>query len=81
MRKFISPAFWDYALERALKTLIQTLFAGGAIGGALFGLDWAEIASIGGGAALASIATSILVYRGDGSDDPNDVSTGGKYGA
>lgn len=76
MKKYLGLEFWDYATERALKTLIQTLFAGGLIGGGLFSLAWSEIASIGGGAAIASIATSLLTYKGDGSDDPNDTSIG-----
>lgn len=74
MRKYVSSTFWDYAGERALKTAIQALIAGGMIGGSLFGLDWAGIASIAGGAAVASFATSVLVYKGDGSDDPNDTN-------
>lgn len=76
MRKYVSVRFWDYALERALKTAIQALFVSGFIGGGLFDLPWAEIGSITGGMALASILTSVLFYKGDGSDDPNDTSIG-----
>lgn len=76
MKKYFSLVFWDYAGERALKTAIQALFVGGFIGGGLFSLDWAEIGSITGGMALASILTSILFYKGDGSDDPNDTTVG-----
>ena len=81
MRKYFTYKFWDYALERALKTAIQALLIGGFVGGGLFDLPWAEIASLSGGMAFASILTSILFYKGDGSDDPDDTSTGvkGKY--
>lgn len=76
MRKFLTLQFFDYAGERALKTVVQTLLAGGLIGAGIFGLNWGEIASIAGGTAIASIATSVLVYRGDGSDDPSDTIIG-----
>lgn len=76
MRKYVSAKFWDYALERALKTAIQALFVGGLVGGGIFDLPWSEIGSITGGMAFASILTSILFYKGDGSDDPNDTSIG-----
>lgn len=76
MKKYFSLAFWDYALERALKTVIQSLFVGGFLGSGLFGMEWAEILSLSGGMALASIATSILFYKGDGSDNPDDTTVG-----
>ncbi|MFT4258036.1 holin [Microbacterium sp.] len=76
MRKFFTATFWDYAGERALKTVIQTLFVGGLLGAGLFDLDWGVIASLAGGTALASVATSILFYKGDGSDNPDDTSIG-----
>lgn len=74
MRKFFTVQFWDYASERALKTAIQALVAGGLIGGGLFGLDWGGIVSLAGGTVIASIATSVLVYRGDGTDVVPDVT-------
>ena len=76
MRKYFTLAFWDYAGERALKTVIQSLFVGGLIGPEFLSLDWAGILSLSGGMAIASIATSILFYKGDGTDNPNDTSTG-----
>lgn len=88
MKKYFTVKFWDYALERALKTAIQALFVGGFLGSDLFGMDWAQIGSLSGGMALASILTSVLFYKGDGSDNPNDTSVGvegtefrGKHGA
>ena len=71
MRKFFSVGFWDYALERALKTGIQVTIAGGLLGGGLATTDWSQIGSIAGGAVALSLATSILAYKGDGSDNPN----------
>ena len=68
MEKYFTLKFWNYAGERALKTAIQALVAGGLIGGGLFALDWLEIASLAGGTVVLSIATSILVYKGDGTD-------------
>lgn len=71
MRKFFSLAFWDYAGERALKTAIQVLLAGGLLGPEVFAWDWKQIASIAGAAAVISIGTSLLAFKGDGTDDPN----------
>lgn len=76
MRKYFTLSFWDYAGERAIKTAIQAIFAGGLIGGGVIGLDWLQIGSIAGGTVLASIATSVMFYKGDGSDDPNDTTVG-----
>lgn len=76
MKKYFKLAFWDYAGERALKTAIQALLVGGFIGGPLFALDWAEIGSLSGGMVLASIATSVILYKGDGTDNPDDTSVG-----
>lgn len=83
MKKYFSIRFVDYAGERALKTVIQALFVGGFVGGGLLDMDWTAIASLSGGMAIASILTSILFYKGDGSDNPDDTSvglSGGKYG-
>lgn len=82
MRKYFSGQFWDYAGERALKSVIQALFVGGLIGAPLFALDLPEIASLSGGYAIASVLTSILFYKGDGTDDPNDTTIGvGRHAA
>ena len=53
--------FWQYAGERALKTVAQAALAflgTGTIG--LFAIDWAGIASVSLGAGLLSILTSII---------------------
>ena len=77
MRKYCTIAFWVYAGERAIKTAAQALFAGGLIGGGMLGLDWAQVGSVAGGTVLASLLTSIMFYKGDGSDNPDDTSIGG----
>lgn len=76
MSKYFTLAFWDYAGERALKTVIQAGFVAGGLGGPLLDLDWNQIGSLTGGMALASIATSVLFYKGDGSDNPDDTTVG-----
>lgn len=74
MRKWFTLGFWNYAGERAVKTAIQSLISAGLIGGGLFDLDWQGIASVAGGMVIASLATSALVYKGDGTDDPDDTT-------
>ena len=53
--------FWQYAGERAIKTVAQAAIAflgTGTIG--LFEIDWAGIASVSLGAGFLSILTSII---------------------
>jgi len=53
--------FWQYAGERAIKTVAQAALAflgTGTIG--LFEIDWAGITSVSLGAGLLSILTSII---------------------
>ena len=55
--------FWNYAGERALKTLGQAALAylgTGSVG--LFTIDWAALVSVSGGAALLSILTSVVSH-------------------
>lgn len=57
----LSKQFWDYSLERAVKTFAQTALAtlgGGSVG--LIDIDWVGVGSVSGGAALLSILTSIV---------------------
>lgn len=65
MRKYFKAEFWDYALERALKTAAQALIAGGIIGGALLDIDFGVLASVAGGTILLSFVTSFLAYKED----------------
>lgn len=56
----LSKPFWKDALERAVKTAAQTavaLIGTGAVG--IIDVDWANIASVSGVAALVSLLTSV----------------------
>lgn len=60
-----TAAFWSYALERVIKTFGQSFAAAAFAGGVAVGLhqiDWALSLSIGGGAALLSLITSLVNY-------------------
>jgi len=53
--------FWNYAGERAIKTFAQTAIAtlgAGTVG--LLAIDWVNLLSVAGGAALLSVLTSIV---------------------
>ena len=57
-------AFWNYAGERAIKTVAQSAIAylgTGTIG--LFEIDWTSLASVSLGAGLLSILTSIVTKK------------------
>lgn len=57
----LSPEFWSYAGERAIKTFAQTAIAtlgGGSIG--VLDIDWVGVGSVSAGAAVLSILTSIV---------------------
>ena len=58
--------FWNYAGERAIKTFAQAAIAvigTGTVG--LLDIDFVNLVSIAGGAALLSILTSILTQKSD----------------
>lgn len=59
MKTLLSKAFWDYAFERAIKTVSQTAIA--LIGTtALFdGVDWVTVLSGSGLAGVVSVLTSL----------------------
>ena len=62
--KFFSKEFWDYSLERALKTVAQAALAflgSGSIG--LFSIDWVSLASVSLGAGLLSVLTSVISHK------------------
>lgn len=57
-------SFWNYAGERALKTVAQAAIAflgTGTIG--LFEIDWASLASVSLGAGFLSVLTSIITKK------------------
>lgn len=56
--------FWNYAGERAIKTVAQAALAylgSGTVG--LFTIDWAGMASVSLGAGLLSVLTSIATKK------------------
>ena len=58
--------FWNYAGERAIKTVAQSALAylgTGTVG--LFTIDWVGLASVSLGAGLLSILTSIVTKKSD----------------
>ena len=58
--------FWNYAGERAIKTVAQSALAflgTGTVG--LFEIDWTSLASVSLGAGLLSILTSIVTKKSD----------------
>lgn len=57
-------AFWNYAGERAIKTVAQSAIAflgTGSIG--LFEIDWTSLLSVSLGAGLLSVLTSIIAKK------------------
>ena len=59
-----SIQFWQYAGERAIKTVAQAALAfigTGSVG--LFTIDWHSMASVSLGAGLLSILTSIVTKK------------------
>lgn len=59
-----SLEFWNYAGERAIKTVAQAAIAylgSGTIG--LFSIDWAALASVSLGAGLLSVLTSVATKK------------------
>lgn len=55
--------FWDYAAERAAKTLAQTALATigvGAVG--ILEVDWVNVGSVSALAGIMSLLTSVLQY-------------------
>lgn len=62
--KILSFEFWNYALERAIKTVAQAAIAfigSGSIG--LFTIDWVGLASVSLGAGFLSVLTSIAFKK------------------
>jgi hypothetical protein len=55
--------YWNYAAERAVKTVAQTAIATIGVGAAgIMDVDWANIASVAALAGVMSLLTSVLQY-------------------
>lgn len=77
----LTRAFWEYAIERAIKTALQTFAAVAFVGGvaiSLHEIPWLLALSAAGGAALLSLITSAINYArppaasGDDEDAPGE---------
>jgi hypothetical protein len=65
----LSPQFWAFSGERAIKTFAQAALATlgtGTVG--LLTIDWVNLLSISGGAALLSILTSVITLNSSKSE-------------
>ena len=55
--------YWDYAGERAVKTVAQVAIATIGVGVAgILEVDWANVASVSALAGIMSLLTSVLQY-------------------
>ena len=55
--------YWDYAAERAVKTLAQAALATIGIGATgVLDVDWLNLISVAALAGIMSLLTSVLVY-------------------
>jgi hypothetical protein len=65
----LSREFWAFSGERAIKTFAQAALATlgtGTVG--LLTIDWVNLLSISGGAALLSILTSVITLNSSKSE-------------
>jgi hypothetical protein len=70
MSKYANVQFWIDTADRAVATFAQAAVAtlsAGVIG--ILDVDWVQIASVSGLAALVSVGTSIA-FRGNGTQAP-----------
>lgn len=73
----VTAAFWGAALERAAKTVAQTLlslFLVGDVAFNLFAFQWGPALGIAGGAAVVSLLTSVLSYGVGPAGSPSMVT-------
>jgi hypothetical protein len=55
--------YWDYAGERALKTVAQVALASiGATAAGLLDVEWVQVLSVSALAGVMSLLTSVLTY-------------------
>lgn len=72
LSKFASVAFWTGTFDRAVSTFAQTALGSFVVGQTgLIGLNWLDVASIAGAAALMSVLQSVA-FRGAPTDPHND---------
>lgn len=57
--------YWDFALERAVKTVAQVALAALVAGAGILDVDWVQVASVSLLAGLMSLLTSVLTYDKD----------------
>jgi hypothetical protein len=57
--------YWDFATERAVKTVAQVALAGLLAGAGILDVDWIQVASVSLLAGLMSLLTSVLTYDKD----------------
>lgn len=70
MSKYASKSFWVDTFDRAVSTFAQALIGTNIIESAgLLNVDWVEILSVSGAAALTSVLTSVA-FRGRGEEVP-----------
>ena len=56
-------AYWDFAGERAIKTVAQVAVATiGVTAAGIIDVDWAQVASVSALAGVMSLLTSVLTY-------------------
>lgn len=76
-----TAAFWSYALERVIKTFLQTFASVAFIGGvavSLHEIPWILALSAAGGAALLSLLTAGINYARPPATSGDDVDTSGE---
>ena len=54
--------YWDFATERAVKTVAEVALAGMVAGAGILDVDWLQIASVSVLAGIMSLLTSVLTY-------------------
>ena len=57
--------YWDFATERAVKTVAQVSLAAMVAGAGILDVDWLQIASVSSLAGVMSLLTSVLTYDKD----------------
>jgi len=57
--------YWDFATERAVKTVAQVALAAMVAGAGILDVDWLQIASVSLLAGIMSLLTSVLTYDKD----------------